>query len=267
MSPDLVEAASDGGETAVELSIVIPAWNEEDRLPPFLDSVLAFVDGYGGRSEVIVVDDGSTDRTSDVVLERTSRNAGLRLLVHEDNSGKGAAVRTGMLAAHGNRLLFVDADGATRMEELTRLEEALANGAQVAIGSREGDTLVECGPIRRFLGRWFNRAVRFGAVGGIRDTQCGFKLFDRPSALRLFGATQEDGYAFDVELLFLAQRWDIDVREIGVNWTEQAGSKVSLLPDGVRMLKAVQRIRSRWRAGEYENIEVRRVRNQEATPA
>ena len=153
------------------------------------------------------------------------------------------------------------------MEELTRLEEALANGAQVAIGSREGDTLVECGPIRRFLGRWFNRAVRFGAVGGIRDTQCGFKLFDRPSALRLFGATQEDGYAFDVELLFLAQRWDIDVREIGVNWTEQAGSKVSLLPDGVRMLKAVQRIRSRWRAGEYENIEVRRVRNQEATPA
>lgn len=119
------------------------------------------------------------------------------------------------------------------MEELTRLEEALANGAQVAIGSREGDTLVECGPIRRFLGRWFNRAVRFGAVGGIRDTQCGFKLFDRPSALRLFGATQEDGYAFDVELLFLAQRWDIDVREIGVNWTEQAGSKVSLLPDGV----------------------------------
>lgn len=249
---------TDGSESAtpsgsVELSVVIPAFNEAARLPVFLDSVLAYCREHCPASEIIVVDDGSSDDTA-----RLAARPGVRVISHLRNAGKGAAVRTGMLAARGRLRLFADADGATAMGELASLREAVEQGADIAIASREGaGKRVEASALRRFLGRWFNRAVRMGSVKGIRDTQCGFKLFATPAAQALFCVAQEDGFAFDVELLLVAQRRGLKIAEVPVNWTEMPGSKVSLLRDGMRMLKAVRRIKKRWKRGEYERAQAR----------
>ncbi|MBK8206315.1 MAG: glycosyltransferase family 2 protein [Planctomycetes bacterium] len=234
-----------------DLSIIIPAYNEADRLPAFLRHVHEWAKADGREIEIIVVNDGSSDDTAQV-----AQQAGVRVISLERNSGKGAAVRRGMLEARGRLRLFADADGATQMTELAALERAVAGGAEIAIASREGrGTVIESSWLRRFLGRWFNRAVRMGSVKGIRDTQCGFKLFATPRAQALFEAAKENGFAFDVELLYLAQKWGIAITEVPVNWKEIAGSKVRLARDGWRMLKAVKRIRRRWRTGEYERPE------------
>lgn len=227
--------------------MIIPAYNEKLRLPAFLEHVLGFLHACAGTWEVIVVDDGSSDGTA-----QSAERPGVQVISHAANRGKGAAVRTGMAAARGVRRLFADADGATRMDELAALEAAVANGAEIAIGSREGGgKQVQVSATRRFLGRWFNRAVRMGSVRGIRDTQCGFKLFASARAIGLFELLQEDGYAFDVELVFLAQRLGVPLAEVPVNWTAQPGSKVRVWRDGMRMLRAVRRIRRRWRQGVY----------------
>jgi dolichyl-phosphate beta-glucosyltransferase len=166
-----------------------------------------------------------------------------------------------MLAARGRLRLFADADGATTMDELPAL---IAAGGDIAVASREGrEKRVEASATRRFLGRWFNRAVRMGAVKGIRDTQCGFKLFATQPAQLLLEIAQEDGFAFDVELLLIAQRKGMKLTEVYVNWTEIPGSKVRLLRDGWRMLKAVRRIKKRWKSGEYERVTRREVQSAE----
>jgi dolichyl-phosphate beta-glucosyltransferase len=232
-----------------ELSIVIPAFNEEQRLPLFLAGALQWLAASDMGREVIVVDDGSNDATASVAEKQ-----GVRVIRHDRNRGKGAAVRTGMLAARGRLRLFVDADGATTMDEFPALLAAIRDGAQVAVGSREGGgKVVKVSGLRKFLGRWFNRAVRVGAVSGIKDTQCGFKLFTDAAAKTLFSLSRENGYAFDVEVLFLAQKLGTKIAEVPVNWTEIPGSKVRVWRDGVRMLRAVRRIKRRWRAGEYTN--------------
>lgn len=235
-----------------KLSIVIPAYNEEARLPVFLDHVLDFCKSFDGSAEVLVVNDGSSDNTSEVVKSRESADHNLRLIEQPKNMGKGAAVRRGMLEAKGKWRLFADADGATQMDELASLVEAIENGAEIAVASREGrDKQVECSKLRRFLGRWFNRAVRMGSIKGIRDTQCGFKLFASENSLKLFEVACEDEFAFDVEILYLAQKRGIPVSEVFVNWTEIPGSKVSLLRDGLRMLRAVSRIKKAYKCGQY----------------
>ncbi|MBX3474193.1 MAG: glycosyltransferase family 2 protein [Planctomycetes bacterium] len=240
-----------GGD--IELSLVIPAYNEAARLPAFLDSVLAYLPTLGLAHEIIVVDDGSGDATSAEVRRRQSDHPQLRLLRHASNAGKGAAVRTGMLAATGRQRLFADADGATAIHELPHLRAAASAGAAIAIASREGgNKVVKVSGMRKFLGRWFNRVVRLGAVKGLRDTQCGFKLYASPQAHALFSLAQEDGYAFDVEVLFLAQRKGLQVAEVPVDWTEMPGSKVSVWRDGMKMLRAVRRVKRRWRRGGYE---------------
>jgi dolichyl-phosphate beta-glucosyltransferase len=235
-------------DPSIDLSIVIPAYNEAERLPEFLGQVLMFAGSDARRIEVVVVDDGSSDGTADYVRGQMP-GAPLRLIRHLQNAGKGAAVRTGMLHARGAKRLFADADGATGMTELAVLEAA---DAPVAIASREKKgAVVQASKHRRFLGRWFNRAVRMGAVPGLQDTQCGFKLFSTPEAIELFAYCREDGYAFDVEVLMLAHRRGIKVAEVPVRWTEIPGSKVSVLKDGMKMLKAVRRIKGRWRQGGY----------------
>lgn len=245
-----------------EFSLVIPAYNEAARLPAFLDSALAWLDASGMSFEVIVVDDGSADATGDEVRKRQAGRPNLRLIRHTNNSGKGAAVRTGMIAARGAKRLFADADGATAITELPALLAAITPETPIAIASREGGgKQVQVSGLRKFLGRWFNRVVRMGAVRGLRDTQCGFKLYASPQAHALFALAQEDGYAFDVEVLFLAQRKNMRVAEVPVNWTEMPGSKVNVWRDGMKMLRAVRRVKRRWRSGGYENVPLR------ATPA
>ncbi len=232
----------------IDLSIVIPAFNEERRLPAFLDDCLAWCRRSSRNVEILVVNDGSSDRTADVALGRST----VRVINLERNSGKGAAVRTGMLNARGRLRLFADADGATPIAEISRLEEAVAAGADVAIGSRIGTGItVRTSKVRRLVGRGFNTAVRLGGVRGIKDTQCGFKLFTTAAAQRLFGASRENGYAFDVELLFLARKLGLGVAEVPVNWAEMPGSKVRVARDGLSMVGQIMRMRWRWWVGGY----------------
>jgi dolichyl-phosphate beta-glucosyltransferase len=225
-------------------SVVIPAFNEVQRLPTFLDAVVTYLEGRDEPYEVIVVDDGSTDGTSDLVEAR--RFASVRVLRLAENSGKGAAVRAGMLAARGAYRLFADADGATPIQELKRLEPALVAGADVVIGSRvvvDPGVSVAARAHRVAAGRVFNWLVARLGLEGIADSQCGFKAFTGLAADRLFGALVTRGFGFDVEILLRAQAARCRIVEIPVNWADQAGSKVGIVRHGPGMLWQIVRAR------------------------
>ncbi len=229
-------------------SVVIPAYNEALRLPPFLDTVVAYFEGRDEPYEVVVVDDGSRDGTSAVVEAR--RYPSVRILRRERNAGKGAAVRTGMLSARGAYRLFADADGATPIHELKRLEPLLVGGAEVAIGSRvlsDPGVSVAARRHRVLAGRVFNWLVARLGLEGVSDSQCGFKAFTGPAAERLFQALSTRGFAFDVELLLLARAAGYRIVEVPVNWADQSGSKVGVLRHGPGMLGDILRIRLRMR--------------------
>ncbi len=229
------------------LSVVIPAYNEEARLEPTLRAVIAYLEAEKPDFEIVVVDDGSSDGTAAVVREIASDEPRVRLVELGQNAGKGAAVRAGMLAAEGASVLFSDADLATPIEELTKLERAIADGADIAIASRAADGAdirVRQHPLRELMGRTFNVMVRLTGLGGLRDTQCGFKLFTRDAARDLFGRSEVDGFAFDVEILVLA-RGRYRVAEVPVVWRHIDESKVSPGSDAARMFLDLWRIRAR----------------------
>jgi len=239
----------------IELSIIIPAFNEGSRLPATLDALLRFLDRDTRRAEVIVVDDGSRDDTSSQVRRYESVDSRIRLIRLPQNRGKGYAVRTGIVNSAGSLVLFADADGATPFEELARLETHVRAGARVAIGSRgvrDRATRVQARLYRRVLGRLFHAVVRVFAVHGISDTQCGFKLFDAEAAHDLFSRMRMTGFSFDVEVLLMAIRSGYRVAEVPVNWTHQPGSKVRVLRDGLLMARDVLRIRANAVAGFYD---------------
>ena len=223
-------------------SVVIPAYNEAQRLPPFLDTVVAYFEGRDEPYEVVVVDDGSRDGTSEVVQAR--RYTSVRIVRREINGGKGIAVRTGMLSARGAYRLFADADGATPIQEIKRLEAPLLAGADVAFGSRAlrdpGVSLV-ARRHRVIAGRIFNWLVGRLGLTGVSDSQCGFKAFTKPAAERLFQALSTRGFAFDVELLLLARAAGYRIVEVPVNWADQSGSKVGVLRHGPGMLGEILR--------------------------
>ena len=227
----------------LQWSIVIPAFNEARRLPPYLDEVVGFFEGRGEPWECVVVDDGSTDGTADAVRAVTARCPAVRALVlGPRNHGKGGAVRAGMLSAVGRFRLFTDADGATPIAELKRLEPALTAGADVVIGSRalpDPSVSVRSLPHRRRAGRVFNRLVTGVGLGGIEDSQCGFKAFTARAALSLFGALRTEGFGFDVEVLLRARAAGYRVVEVAVNWADQSGSKVGVFKNGPGMVAQV----------------------------
>ena len=223
-------------------SVVIPAFNEARRLPPFLDTVVGFFEGRDEPYEVIVVDDGSTDGTSRIVEAR--QFPAVRILKLGRNAGKGAAVRAGMLAAGGAYRLFADADGATPIGELKRLEPMLVAGADVVIGSRvlaDPGVSVTARPHRVAAGRVFNWLVARAGLQDVADSQCGFKAFTAPAARRLFEALSTRGFGFDVELLLLARAAGYRIVEVPVNWADQAESKVGVLRHGPGMLWEILR--------------------------
>lgn len=220
------------------LSVVIPAYNEESRLPVTLEALQGYLSGR--EYEVVVVDDGSSDRTTEV-----AERFGCRVVRFPRNVGKGAAVKSGVLASRGSLVLVTDADLATPFAELTKLEAALENGADIAIGSREapGATVKRKSFKRKLAGMVFNRMVRFLTGLPYRDTQCGFKLFRGKVARSVFFQTDCSGYCFDVEVLMLARKMGFEAREVGVEWCDKPGSKVRLLRDGRKMFKELLEIR------------------------
>lgn len=230
----------------IDISVVVPAYNEERRLPPTLIDIIDFFDRKGVRYEIIVVDDGSRDSTSAVVRKFERVRSEVRLIQLPKNHGKGHAVRLGVLNSHGAKILFVDADGATPIQEVERLQAAIEAGSEVAIGSRalaSQDTKVATAIHRKVLGRVFNRCVNMILLPNIADTQCGFKMFTRKAALFLFRRQSSDRFSFDVELLFLAHKINLPVVEVPINWTNVPGSKVNLVTDAMMMFRDVFRFR------------------------
>jgi len=230
----------------IQLSIVIPAYNEQERLPRTVLETVHWCTITRLDFELIIVDDGSRDGTLALgrLFEETDRRIRVFACPH---MGKGAAVRMGMLNAHGRFVLFMDADGATPLNEVPKLLAAIEAGSDVAIGSRVAQSSeqveIKASLHRRFIGRAFSFLVNLLAFEGIADTQCGFKMFRREAAAAIFSRQKTVGFAFDVEILFLARQLSLSVAEIPVNWMAQPGSKVNIAIDSIRMLWDISRIR------------------------
>jgi len=216
--------------TPIDLSIVIPAYNEAARIGPTLTAIAEFSRQTELRCELIVVDDGSTDGTVDVVRAFSPEGLAVRLLESAINSGKGAAVRQGMLAAAGDAVLMSDADMSTPIEEVERLLPWLERGYEVVIASRDlpDSRLDPPQPfVRRFMAWGFRTLRRLVLLPKVRDTQCGFKLFERAAARAIFSRATVDGWLFDCEVLAIAADLGHRIREIGVTWRNHPHSKVN----------------------------------------
>lgn len=223
-----------------KLSVIIPAYNEENRIGQTLRSISGYVRAHSLDCEIIVVDDGSADGTAEVVTQEFKAMPGIRarLLMNGANRGKGFSVRRGMLEAEGDLLLFTDADLSTPIEDWDKLKNALDQGCDVAIGSRAvAGSRVEIHQnfIRESMGKIFNRMARVLTFRNISDSQCGFKAFRRAAAYDLFGSARIDGFSFDAEVLFLAQHRGYKVKEVPVTWRNSPASKVAILSDPVKM--------------------------------
>ncbi len=242
-----------------DLSVVIPAFNEERRLAHTLSQVFAYLAARGLCGEVIVVDDGSTDATAEVVRRFAAQYPELRLLSNPGNRGKGYSVRAGMLAATGQWALFTDADLSAPIEEADKLLAALAD-CDVAIGSRALDrSLIQQHQPwwRERAGIAFNWATRLLSGLPFQDTQCGFKAFRRESTRILFEQQRIERFGFDPEILFLALRHGLRVVEIPVRWSHHPDSRVHVFRDGLRMVGDLLRIRIYAALGHYSRAEQR----------
>lgn len=241
------------GDQTVDLTVVVPAYNEEHRLPKMLDETLSFLDSrcknksqahklYTSKQfsyEVIIVDDGSTDNTSRCGLGKDK----VKVIKLSKNRGKGGAVREGVLAARGNYIIFADADGASRFSDIVKLENFIYNSREktdlvLAIGSRahmEQDSIASRSLFRTILMKGFHQLVRTCCVRTVRDTQCGFKMFSRRAAQLLFRNYHNESWAFDVELLYLAEQTNCLIGEIAIHWQEIEGSKIVPVFSWIRM--------------------------------
>ena len=235
------------------LSIIIPAHNEERRLPGSLEKIVAFLERQDYQAEVIVVDNGSRDNTSGVVEGFMARYPFISL-IREERRGKGLAVKLGMLAARGEYLFLCDADLSMPIEEVAKFLPPQLEDYDVAIASREVEGARRYGepPHRHLMGRVFNLIVRLLAVRGFQDTQCGFKCFRREVARDIFSRQTMEGWGFDVEVLFIAQKRGYRIVEVPINWYYMANSRVRPIRDSIRMFREVLQVRiNDWR-GVYD---------------
>jgi glycosyltransferase involved in cell wall biosynthesis len=235
-------------------SIVIPAYNEEERISSGLDQVLAFVAQRRWSAEIIVVNDGSRDRTADIVREYALRHSNLRLLDNPGNRGKGYSVRNGVLHAIGDYILFSDADLSSPIEESIKLFAEIDKGADVAIGSRwvRPETMTERQPIfRQIAGRLYNIVNRVLLRLPYRDTQCGLKAFAKKAAYAVFLRQKIERWGFDPEILFIARKCKYKIAEVPVTWAHDDRSKIHPLLDGIKMFWEVLYIRWNALTGKY----------------
>jgi len=237
-----------------QYSIVIPAYNEQARIGETLDRIMECVETRAWKAEILVVNDGSRDRTAAIVSEMAARYPALRLIENPTNRGKGYSVRNGMLQARGEIVMFTDADLSAPIEEAERLFAAIAEGADVAIGSRWLDrsrqTLRQ--PFyRRFLGRCFNWLTRLVMNLPLADTQCGFKAFRREAARTIFVRQRIERWGFDPEILYIALHLGMRVKEVAVTWGHDDRSRISYVKDGIKMLEDLLLVRCYSLAGRY----------------
>jgi dolichyl-phosphate beta-glucosyltransferase len=228
------------------LSIVVPCYNEEQRLPHTIELIERYLDGKDGDYELILVDDGSSDGTRIVMDAAAERNRFVRLEALPRNRGKGRALAEGVAAATGSEILVTDADLSTPIEELPKLQAELAQGAGVAIGSRalRGSRVEVSQPIYRVLmGKAFNLLVQAVLLPGIWDTQCGFKLFRADVAHEAFAELTTDGFGYDPEVLYRAKKRGVKIAEVPVVWRNSAPTKVSPIKSSIDMFRHVLRIR------------------------
>lgn len=235
-------------------SIVIPAFNEEARITRGLDHVLDFVQQQRWSAEIIVVNDGSSDHTPEIVREYAHRHPNVRLLDNPGNRGKGYSVRNGVLHSTGDLVLFTDADLSSPIEESLKLIAQIEKGADVAIGSRwvRPETMTERQPIlRQIAGRFYNRFNRILLGLPYRDTQCGLKAFTKTAAHAVFSRQRIERWGFDPEILFIARRCKYKIAEVPVSWAHDDRSKINPLLDGIKMFFELLRIRWNGVTGKY----------------
>ena len=235
-------------------SIVIPAYNESARIPATLRSVIACVRANEWPAEIIVVNDGSTDNTADLVREIAEDAPEVRLIENPGNRGKGYSVRSGVLQALGDVVMFTDSDLSAPIEEADRLFAAIAGGADIAIGSRwlESGRQTHRQPLyRQFFGRCFNAVCRMVMRLPFADTQCGFKAFTRAAAQTVFQLQTIQRWGFDPEILFIAIKRGFCIKEVPVSWAHDERSRMSYLRDGLQMLKELATIRWNALTGHY----------------
>jgi len=235
------------------LSVVVPAYNEEHRLPRTLPQILAFLDQQPYSSEVIVVENGSTDATWAVIQAFAARDARVHGL-RSPRKGKGLAVRLGMLAAHGQYRFLADADLSMPIAEISRFLPPRLTDFDIAIATREGPGAVRYHEPwhRHLMGRGFNRLVQLLALPGIQDSQCGFKMFRGPVAEDVFRRTTLEGMAFDVEVLFIARRRGYRIVEVPIPWYFDPDSRVHPVRDTLHMLRELLRLRWQALRGRYD---------------
>jgi glycosyltransferase involved in cell wall biosynthesis len=236
-------------------SIVIPAYNESARLGASLEKILSYIEQQGWAAEVIVVNDGSSDDTADIVRRFAQKNPAVRLVDNPGNRGKAYSVRNGILQARGKMVIFSDADLSSPIEEAPKLLQALADGADIAIGSRwvRPELQTQRQPLhRQFFGRVFNLGLRVVLGLKFKDTQCGFKAFQQPAAQKIFSLQKIDRWGFDPEVLFLARKFGFRVEEVPVAWADCGGTRFHPLRDGSRTFLEVLHIRWNDLRGKYD---------------
>jgi glycosyltransferase involved in cell wall biosynthesis len=236
-------------------SIIIPAYNESQRISASLDKIIAFMTEQHWLAEILVINDGSRDNTAEIVRQYAKTNPAVRLIENPGNRGKGYTVRNGMSQATGDVMLFTDADLSSPIEECRKLFAAIQAGADVAIGSRwlQAELQTERQPLhRQFFGRIFNFLLRVTLGLKYKDTQCGFKAFTRRAAQTLFARQRIERWGFDPEILYLALKYGFRVSEVPVAWAHDDRSKINPVTDGMKMFFEMLRIRWDDVTGKYD---------------
>lgn len=263
----MVEVRMDKSTPTPLLSIIIPAHNEEHRLPGSLVKIDAFLKAQSYTAEVIVVENGSQDRTAAVTRAFAETHPYLRL-IEVTTRGKGLAVKAGMLAATGDYRFICDADLSMPIDEIVKFLPPHSDGYDISIATREGAGARRVGEpeYRHLMGRINNLIIQLTAVRGFEDTQCGFKMFSRRAAEDLFGVQKMTGIGFDVEILFIARRRQYRIREVPITWYFDADSRMRLVGDSLNILREIVQIRQHWNRGDYAQTQPKTTQNRQPQP-